>query len=74
MSVLSGVVPLHIMGVPVIGRCLIMSVLILCQCQNPTKDCFQNYFTRHHCLHQQHKSYMYPNAIQCCNLKSIKVN
>jgi len=25
-------------------------------------------------LHQQHKSYMYPNAIYCCNLKSIKVN
>jgi hypothetical protein len=35
-------------GCSIIGRCLIMSVLILCQCQNPTQDSFQNYFTRHH--------------------------
>jgi hypothetical protein len=61
-------------GCSVIGRCLIMGVLILCQCQNPTQDCFQNYFTDTIALHQQHKSYMYPNAIHCCNLKSIKMN
>ncbi len=61
-------------GCSVIRRCLIMGVLILCLFKNPTQDCFQTISPNIIALHQQHKSYMYPNAIHCCNLKSIKVN
>jgi hypothetical protein len=61
-------------GCSVIGRCLIMSVLTLYHVKIQHKIVSKTISPNIIALHQQHKSYMYPNAIYCCNLKSIKVN
>jgi hypothetical protein len=74
MGVLSRVVPLYIMGVQLQGGLWLWVYLSYVNVKIQHKIVSKTISPNIIALHQQHKSYMYPNAIYCCNLKSIKVN